>query len=184
MRALAWTIVAIAMTSAAVPARAQTYDPNYPVCIQVYTRGANYISCGFTSIAQCQMSASGRAAQCLVPQLLRHFDPDVVCLSPRVEFVIFLGRHRQVSSLDRDIAMQARQHLRISQPVAPVFLQFIEEEFLRVVMFGEGARGAGDFHVVWIPVPGTQSAPLQPDIWNAQLDESVRPAVAPPMACC
>jgi hypothetical protein len=66
MRALAWTIVAIAMTSAAVPARAQTYDPNYPVCIQVYTRGANYISCGFTSIAQCQMSASGRAAQCLV----------------------------------------------------------------------------------------------------------------------
>jgi hypothetical protein len=66
MRALAWTIVTIAMTSAAVPARAQTYDPNYPVCMQVYQRGGGYIACGFTSMAQCQATASGRAAQCLV----------------------------------------------------------------------------------------------------------------------
>ena len=66
MRALAWTIVTIAMISAAVPARAQTYDPNYPVCMQVYQRGGGFITCGFTSMAQCQASASGRAAQCLV----------------------------------------------------------------------------------------------------------------------
>ena len=33
---LTWTILAIAMVSAAAPARAQTYDPNYPVCLQVY----------------------------------------------------------------------------------------------------------------------------------------------------
>jgi Protein of unknown function (DUF3551) len=66
MRGLAWTIVTVAMMSAAAPAWAQTYDPNYPVCIQVFQRGGGYISCGFTSMAQCNASASGRAAQCLV----------------------------------------------------------------------------------------------------------------------
>jgi Protein of unknown function (DUF3551) len=66
MRKLVWTILAIGTISAVSPVQAQTYDPNYPVCLQVYGRGANYISCGFTSIPQCQMSASGRAAQCIV----------------------------------------------------------------------------------------------------------------------
>ena len=49
------------------PARAQTYDPAYPVCLQVY-QGWNdyYFECGYTSLAQCNMSASGRAAQCIV----------------------------------------------------------------------------------------------------------------------
>ena len=66
MRVLAWMIVTTAMISAAVPARAQTYDPSYPVCMQVYQRGGGFITCDFTSMAQCQASASGRAAQCLV----------------------------------------------------------------------------------------------------------------------
>jgi hypothetical protein len=66
MRALTWTIFAIAIMSGFAPASAQTYDPNYPVCMQVYQRGGSYIACGFTSMAQCQASASGRAAQCLV----------------------------------------------------------------------------------------------------------------------
>ena len=70
MRGLAWAIVTMTMTmamiSAAVPARAQTYDPSYPVCMQVYQRGGGFITCDFTSMAQCQASASGRAAQCLV----------------------------------------------------------------------------------------------------------------------
>jgi len=35
MRLLAWTILAIAAISGA-PAQAQTYDPDYPVCIQTY----------------------------------------------------------------------------------------------------------------------------------------------------
>jgi len=49
------------------PARAQTYDPKYPVCLQVY-KGRNdyYFECGYTSIEQCNWSASGRAAQCVV----------------------------------------------------------------------------------------------------------------------
>ena len=47
-----------------VPARAQTYDPAYPVCIQTYSRHGTSIQCSFTSLAQCAASASGRAAQC------------------------------------------------------------------------------------------------------------------------
>ena len=49
----------------AVPAHAQTYDPNYPVCLQTYGINGNYIACGYTSMAQCKLSASARAAQCI-----------------------------------------------------------------------------------------------------------------------
>ena len=59
-------IATIAALVAAPPARAQTYDPSYPVCLQVYGIEGGYISCGYTSMAQCQLSASGRAAQCIV----------------------------------------------------------------------------------------------------------------------
>jgi hypothetical protein len=47
------------------PAQAQSYDPNYPVCLQAYGINGSYIACGYTSMAQCKMSASGRAAQCI-----------------------------------------------------------------------------------------------------------------------
>jgi hypothetical protein len=56
-------IVALAVFGAA--ARAQTYDPSFPVCIQTYGIDGNYIDCSFTSMGQCQASASGRAAQCI-----------------------------------------------------------------------------------------------------------------------
>jgi hypothetical protein len=67
MRIPALAILTIAMLSAAPSARAQTYDPRYPVCLQVNT-GWNdyYFECGYTSLAQCNMSASGRSASCLV----------------------------------------------------------------------------------------------------------------------
>jgi hypothetical protein len=65
MRVTACTIPAIAAVLVAVPASAQTYDPNYPVCVQTYTIGGGSIDCSFTSLAQCAASASGRAAQCL-----------------------------------------------------------------------------------------------------------------------
>ena len=48
----------------AVPADAQTYDPRYPVCIEVYTIDGSSIDCSFTSIAQCAATASGLSAQC------------------------------------------------------------------------------------------------------------------------
>src|SRR3954464_10275815 len=66
MRVLAMALVTIAAASIS-PAQAQTYDPRYPVCLQIY-QGWNdyYFECGYTSLAQCQMSASGRSAQCIV----------------------------------------------------------------------------------------------------------------------
>ena len=67
MRILALAMLTIATASAALPARAQTYDPAYPVCLQIYQGIADfYFECSYTSLAQCNMSASGRAAQCIV----------------------------------------------------------------------------------------------------------------------
>jgi len=63
MRILALVIVMIGMVSIE-PAAAQTYDPAYPVCMHVFTRGFNYYDCSYTSLPQCNVSASGRAAQC------------------------------------------------------------------------------------------------------------------------
>jgi hypothetical protein len=50
------------------PARAQTYDPSYPVCLQVYLGGIAdfYFECHYQTMAQCAASASGRSAQCVV----------------------------------------------------------------------------------------------------------------------
>jgi hypothetical protein len=67
MRILALAILTMVMVSAAPPARAQTYDPAYPVCLQIYQSMVDYyFECAYTSLAQCNMSASGRAAQCVV----------------------------------------------------------------------------------------------------------------------
>ncbi len=64
MRIPALAILTIATMAA--PAQAETYDPNYPVCLQSYGIGGDYIECGYTSLAQCAQSASGRAAQCII----------------------------------------------------------------------------------------------------------------------
>jgi len=47
------------------PAAAQTYAPGYPVCLHVYGP-ATYYECRYTSLPQCNASASGRAAQCVI----------------------------------------------------------------------------------------------------------------------
>jgi len=65
MRIPALAIATVATVLTAAPAQAQTYDPNYPVCLQTYGRYSGYIKCGYTSHAQCALSASGRAAQCI-----------------------------------------------------------------------------------------------------------------------
>ena len=64
MRTSVCTVLTIAGVLAAAPLRAQTYDPNYPVCIQTYAIGGGSIDCSFMSLAQCAASASGRPAQC------------------------------------------------------------------------------------------------------------------------
>jgi hypothetical protein len=63
MRKLALAILTLGTLSAG-PASAQTYDPNYPVCLRVYGP-VNYSDCRYTSLQQCALSASGRAAQCV-----------------------------------------------------------------------------------------------------------------------
>jgi hypothetical protein len=78
MRRAFWALVACAAasTTGALPAAAQTYDPAYPVCLHVYTRGANYYECRYTSLPQCNASASGRAAQCVInPYFARAGEP-------------------------------------------------------------------------------------------------------------
>jgi len=65
MHVLACTILTIATVLVAAPAHAQTYDPNFPVCLQTSAIGGGSVDCSFTSLAQCAGSASGRSAQCL-----------------------------------------------------------------------------------------------------------------------
>jgi hypothetical protein len=64
MRIPALAILSVA-TALMAPARAQTYDPAYPVCIQIYDSDGGRIQCGFNSLAQCAASASGGSAQCI-----------------------------------------------------------------------------------------------------------------------
>jgi Protein of unknown function (DUF3551) len=64
MRSLALAVMAIGTVSLAGPAAAQTYDPDYPVCLHVYGP-ATYYECRYTSLPQCNASASGRSAQCV-----------------------------------------------------------------------------------------------------------------------
>jgi len=74
MRILALAILAIGTASLTAPARAQTYDPSYPVCLHVYGR-ITYYECRYTSLPQCNASASGRAAQCVInPYFARAYE--------------------------------------------------------------------------------------------------------------
>ncbi len=66
MRIPAMAILSAATVLTAAPTQAQTYNPDYPVCLQVYGKEGGYIGCGYTSMAQCAQSASGLAAQCII----------------------------------------------------------------------------------------------------------------------
>ena len=65
MRILALAALAIAAASVGAPAQAQTYGRHNPVCLHVYGP-ITYYECNYTSLAQCNASASGRAAQCVI----------------------------------------------------------------------------------------------------------------------
>jgi hypothetical protein len=65
MRIPTLTILIIAAVMPAAPARSQVYDPAHPVCLQTYGIGGGYIGCDYSSLAQCNATASGRAAQCI-----------------------------------------------------------------------------------------------------------------------
>jgi len=66
---LLYALIALAAASRAQPAGAQTYGAGYPVCLHVYGP-VTYYDCTYYSIAQCNASASGRAAQCVLDPYL------------------------------------------------------------------------------------------------------------------
>jgi hypothetical protein len=66
MRIPALAILTTVTVLTAAPASAQTYSPDYPVCLQAFGRNGGYIECAYTSLPQCNASASGRAAMCVV----------------------------------------------------------------------------------------------------------------------
>jgi Protein of unknown function (DUF3551) len=74
MRMFSLTMLAAAALAASCSARAQTYSLDYPVCLHVYGP-ATHVECSFTSLAQCDASASGRAAQCEVNPFLATVEP-------------------------------------------------------------------------------------------------------------
>jgi hypothetical protein len=80
MRYPALAAFAFATTFIALPASAQTYGAGYPVCLHQYGP-ATYYDCSYSSIAQCNASASGRGAQCVVNPYLASagmYEPPVV----------------------------------------------------------------------------------------------------------
>jgi hypothetical protein len=76
MRMLSLTMLAAGALAASTSTRAQTYSPDYPVCLHVYGP-ATHIECAFMSLQQCDASASGRAAQCEVNPFLAYAEPAV-----------------------------------------------------------------------------------------------------------
>src|SRR4249919_136303 len=61
MRALALTILTMGIVLTAGHARAQTYDPAYPVCLYVVSYGITpYYRCSYTTMDQCRASANGQ----------------------------------------------------------------------------------------------------------------------------
>ncbi|WP_315762943.1 MULTISPECIES: DUF3551 domain-containing protein [unclassified Bradyrhizobium] len=63
MRKFALTVLVSAALLASGAAHAQTYDPNFPVCLHTY--GPNgYIDCRYQSIEACKFNAAGRSAGC------------------------------------------------------------------------------------------------------------------------
>jgi len=64
---LIFSILALAMALVATSARAQMYDPRYPVCVHVFgDLEGDRMDCIFTSLPQCTATATGRSAMCLV----------------------------------------------------------------------------------------------------------------------
>jgi hypothetical protein len=66
MRMLRWIILGSAVILVITSATAQTYDPRYPVCLQIWQwGGSTYFECTYTSWDQCRSAAVGLPAMCL-----------------------------------------------------------------------------------------------------------------------
>ncbi|WP_309143703.1 MULTISPECIES: DUF3551 domain-containing protein [unclassified Bradyrhizobium] len=61
MRKLALTILTVGIALTAGHARAQRYDPAFPVCLNVVSFGTSpYYRCSYTTMDQCRASANGQ----------------------------------------------------------------------------------------------------------------------------
>jgi len=67
-----WAILTIAAISAMPSARAQTYNPRYPICMKIIQdfAGERY-ECAYDSMEQCAARASGLGATCVVNPFYR-----------------------------------------------------------------------------------------------------------------
>jgi hypothetical protein len=67
LRAVSFAFVVAGTLLASPPASAQTYAPDYPICMHVYgEQMGERMDCLFTSLAQCKATAYGLPAECLV----------------------------------------------------------------------------------------------------------------------
>ena len=57
-------LLAASVLLVSAPVRAQTYDPSYPVCMQIYGQ-VGYFDCRYSSMEQCRFLAVGRSASCV-----------------------------------------------------------------------------------------------------------------------
>jgi hypothetical protein len=64
MRRAGLALLLMSLLLAGAPAHAQTYDPSYPVCMQIYGP-VGYFDCRYASLAQCRYLAVGRSATCV-----------------------------------------------------------------------------------------------------------------------
>ena len=66
MRVLALAILTMFVGLASAPADAQTFGGNGAYCMQYYQwGGSRNIECSYSTMAQCQATASGLSAMCL-----------------------------------------------------------------------------------------------------------------------
>ncbi|WP_333909370.1 DUF3551 domain-containing protein [Bradyrhizobium sp. CCBAU 11434] len=62
MRTLVLTILTLSVAFAAGHARAQTYDPAFPVCLRVVSWGGGpYYKCAYQTMGQCRAAANGQS---------------------------------------------------------------------------------------------------------------------------
>ena len=64
MRGRVWAILGMGMIFAVSPAWAQRYDPNYPVCMEIYDAYGSRMDCYFTSMDQCKEGAKSTPGIC------------------------------------------------------------------------------------------------------------------------
>jgi hypothetical protein len=87
-----------------------------------------------------------RAAERLLAEILRDFDPMIVGRAPAREPVIFFERERQVPRLHADAGLQTLQEHRVIHLRPPMFLQRLQQNALIVFVLRQRAGNTGDGH--------------------------------------